>query len=254
MPQLQEDHQGPDQAPHVHAQEGHEEHHSGGAARVQPFRRYIPAILDMNHPRARIHNLRDVRHKFKVACQQLVLLASCIEAGQIRYKRARKCGDALQRYILQTRLATLEGVRHMFFAYAYEKAEVIENLEADLLSMYGIAWNDGLMDESFEHQGETSGGDLDMDDDINYEGSYLFSDDEEDSSSNNSGDTETYWRNNQQQYNLSYWQFSRIRAAVVQHCTIFGSHQSHHILSLENTSISFTINLFSNNNFIIPIT
>ena len=70
MPQLQEDDQGPDQAPHVHGQ-GHEEpnqnpeHHTmqefAAAARVQqPFRRFLPAILDMNHPRARIHNLRDV--------------------------------------------------------------------------------------------------------------------------------------------------------------------------------------------------
>ena len=203
MPQLQEDDQGPNQVPDVYAQESHEnqnqEHHpaqelvaaAAAAARVQPFRRYIPAILDMSHPRARIHNLRDVRHKFRVACQQLVLLASCIEEGQIRYRRAKRRGDALQSYILQTRLSTLEGVRHMFFAYAYEKAEVIENLEADLLSVNGIAWNDGLMDESFEHPDETSGGDLDMDGGMNYEGSYLVSNDEEESSSNNSEDTET---------------------------------------------------------------
>ena len=199
MPQLQEDDQGPDQAPHVHGQ-GHEEpnrnpeHHTmqefAAAARVQPFRRYLPTILDMNHPRARIHNLRDVRHKFRVACQQLVLLGGCILEEKTRYERAQKCGNDRHKYILQTRLSTLESVHRMFFAYAYEKAEVIENLEADLFSTYGIIWNDGLMDESFEHQGETSGGDFDMDDDINYEGSSIFSDDEEESSSNNSGDTE----------------------------------------------------------------
>ena len=200
MLQLQEDDQGPDQAPYVHVQ-GHEEpnqnseHHTmqefAAAARVQPFRRYLPAILDMNHPRARIHNLRDVHHKYRVACRQVVLLVRCILEEKTRYRRAQKCGNDLVKYILQMRLSTLEGVGRMFLAYTCEKAEVIENLEADLLSTYGIAWNDGLMDESFEHQGETSGTDFDMDDDISYEGSSLFSDDDEESSSTNSGDTET---------------------------------------------------------------
>ena len=112
--------------------------------------------LDIDHPRVRIHNIRDAVNKFQVACHQLILLTNCINEAVVRYERAKKDKNNLVRYIIHLKLKTLEGVRNMFYFYAREKSEIIENLERFLLVTNGIAWNDGLMDESFEHDAENN--------------------------------------------------------------------------------------------------
>ena len=114
-------------------------------------------FLGMDHPRARIHNIRDVFGKFQVACRQLILLTNYIKETMVRYHRAKKQGNTLLRYILQLRLDSLEGVRNMFYSYAREKAEILENLQRFLLVTTGIPWNDGLLDESFEHDIQNNG-------------------------------------------------------------------------------------------------
>ena len=50
--------------------------------------------------------------------------------------------------ILRLQLCSLEGVRNMFYEYAYAKADELEKMQLDLHSRTGIAWTDALAEES----------------------------------------------------------------------------------------------------------
>ena len=104
--------------------------------------------------------MQDLDKKFRKACQQIVLLNNQIEALQVRYDRAYKANQRTFRYSLRLRLATLEGVRNMFYEYAYRRADELEALQDQLVELGVI--QDSDEDSDNENAGadpETEAGD-----------------------------------------------------------------------------------------------
>lgn len=72
--------------------------------------------------------------KFRRACQQIRLLNHRIEDAQIRYDRAYATSRRSFRYTCRLQLATLEGMRNMFYEYACNRADELEALQEDLIA------------------------------------------------------------------------------------------------------------------------
>lgn len=72
--------------------------------------------------------------KFRRACQQIRLLNHRIEDAQVRYDRAYKTNRRSFRYTCRLQLATLEGMRNMFYEYACSRADELEALQEDLIA------------------------------------------------------------------------------------------------------------------------
>ena len=70
--------------------------------------------------------------KFKRACQIIVLLNNKLEGLQKRYDRARTDDRRLFRYNVRLRLCTVEGARNMFYEYASQKVDEMEDLQDQL--------------------------------------------------------------------------------------------------------------------------
>lgn len=70
--------------------------------------------------------------RFKKACNQIVHLNHHLENFQKRYKEARDSNHRPIRYKLRLRLAVIEGVRDMYYEYAYAKANQISELRRQL--------------------------------------------------------------------------------------------------------------------------
>ena len=73
-------------------------------------------------------------HKFRKACQQIRLLNHRIEDTQARYDRAYSNNQRSYRYTLRLQLATLEGMRNMFYEYACCRADELEELQEKLIA------------------------------------------------------------------------------------------------------------------------
>lgn len=67
-----------------------------------------------------------LEQKFNLACSCLKTLNSNISSMQTRYDRASKVNRRSYRYTLRIRLVVLEGVRNMYYQYAMQKAEELE--------------------------------------------------------------------------------------------------------------------------------
>ena len=79
--------------------------------------------------------------KFCKACQQIRILNHRIKDKQVRYNRAYKVNQRSWRYSLRLQLATMEGVRNMFYEYAYQRADELEALQ-DILEEAGYLVGD----------------------------------------------------------------------------------------------------------------
>ena len=71
--------------------------------------------------------------KFRLACKQVVLMNNEIEYIQNRYDRAVDSGNRSFRYFLRLKIATLEGIRNLFYDYASQNAEKLDALHLKLL-------------------------------------------------------------------------------------------------------------------------
>jgi len=71
--------------------------------------------------------------KFRRACQQIRLLNHRIEDAQTRYDRAYTNNRRSFRYTCRLQLATLEGMRNMFYEYACNRADELESLQEVLI-------------------------------------------------------------------------------------------------------------------------
>jgi hypothetical protein len=85
--------------------------------------------------------------KFRLACQQIRLLNHRIEEAQIRYDRAYTINQRSFRYTCRLQLATLEGMRNMFYEYACHRADELEVLQEELIGA-------GLISESSDTEEE----------------------------------------------------------------------------------------------------
>ena len=72
--------------------------------------------------------------RFKKACDQIILLNDRLAAAQKRYRTAKRTGNKAFRYNLRLKLAVIEGVRNMYYDYAYTKADNVAELRRDLFN------------------------------------------------------------------------------------------------------------------------
>ena len=126
-------------------------------------------LLDQTTTKDMIYKIRDLNRKFRKSCAQLILINNLIDETETRYNRSQSENRRSYRYILRLKLCTLEGVRNMFYEYAYAKADELEKMQLDLYNKSGIAWNDSLAQESDnedsddEFHGSVSEDDMDTD-------------------------------------------------------------------------------------------
>lgn len=76
--------------------------------------------------------LSDAERRFRRACDQIVLLNQKLGEVQKRYKNARNTNNRSFRYNLRLKLAVVEGVRNMYYDYAYTKADQVADLRREL--------------------------------------------------------------------------------------------------------------------------
>ena len=78
-------------------------------------------------------SLKQMNRKFRLACKQVVLINNEIEYLQNRYDRAVDSGSRSFRYFLRLKIATMEGIRNMFYDYASQHADKLDALHLKLL-------------------------------------------------------------------------------------------------------------------------
>ena len=76
--------------------------------------------------------LHRAQTRFRKACIQLKLLKKQLTDMKDRYSRAKDDNFRCVRYNLRLKLAVIEGVRNMYYDYAYMKAEDVARLRHDL--------------------------------------------------------------------------------------------------------------------------
>ncbi|KAI0234639.1 hypothetical protein LSAT2_015069 [Lamellibrachia satsuma] len=76
-----------------------------------------------------IKYIRNLDYKFRRSCDQINLLNNRIDAMQSRFDCASADSQRTFCYNIRLRLATLEGVRNMFYEYATRVADKLESLQ-----------------------------------------------------------------------------------------------------------------------------
>ena len=97
---------------------------------------------------ADIQLLTSFRHldcKFRRACHHIRMLNRRIEEIQVRYDRAFADGRRSFRYSHRLKLATLEGMRNMYYEYACRRADELEKMQ-DTLIQHGLVSDDNQSD------------------------------------------------------------------------------------------------------------
>ena len=82
--------------------------------------------------RCQLTDLQDAEMKFRKACIQITLLNKQLEDFKDRYSKAKEDNFRCFRYNLRLTLSVIEGVRNMYYDYAYMKAEKVAALSNDL--------------------------------------------------------------------------------------------------------------------------
>ena len=80
-----------------------------------------------------IVKFRDLDAKFRKACHHIRMLNRRIEDVQVRYDRAFSSGQRSFRYTHRLKLATLEGMRNMYYEYACLRADELEEMQDVLI-------------------------------------------------------------------------------------------------------------------------
>ena len=102
----------------------------------------------MQNTRDEIYKIRDLNKKFRLSCSQLIHINNLIEDVETRYNCSQAENRRSYRYILRLKLCSLEGVRNMFYEYAYAQADILEQMQMAFYQRTGIAWNEDLAQES----------------------------------------------------------------------------------------------------------
>ena len=82
---------------------------------------------------ATVQRIKTMDRKFKRACSNILMLNQRIEDKQARYSRAYRINQRSWRYTLRLQLATMEGMRNMFYEYAHRHADELEILQHSLV-------------------------------------------------------------------------------------------------------------------------
>ena len=100
----------------------------------------------MENPKTLLARFHAQDGKFRRACKQIRLLNRRLEDKQIRYDRAYSQNMRSARYTFRLQLATMEGMRNMFYEYASRLADELEELQDQLISA-GLVGDDPESDE-----------------------------------------------------------------------------------------------------------
>lgn len=90
-----------------------------------------------------LDELKQMNKKFRLSCNQVVLLNNEIEYLQLRYDQAVGEHSRSFRYFLRLKIATLEGVRNMIYEYACRRADQLDAMHEKLL-------RDGIIQEELD--------------------------------------------------------------------------------------------------------
>lgn len=90
-----------------------------------------------------------LEQKFNMACSCLKSLNSNIASTQTRYDRASQVNRRSYRYTLRIRLVVMEGVRNMYYHYAMQKAEELEQAKEQIEDTLSESEEDM---ENWDHQ------------------------------------------------------------------------------------------------------
>lgn len=91
--------------------------------------------------------------KFRRACHHIRVLNRRIEDVQVRYDRAFASGQRSFRYTHRLKLATLEGMRNMYYEYACLRADELEQMQDVLVRQ-------GFISDGQDSEGDSTTGDL----------------------------------------------------------------------------------------------
>ena len=89
-----------------------------------------------------ILKIRHVDHKFRRARGQIVILNNRIDALLVRYKRSGRDKRKPLNYAGRLQIATVEGVRNMYYEYAKQQCEVMDELQTELKAITGAEYDD----------------------------------------------------------------------------------------------------------------
>lgn len=89
-----------------------------------------------------VSQIRLADRKFRRACSQVILLNNKIQMLKVRYDRAKSDGRRSFRYGWRLQLATYEGVRNMFYEYAAQRCDEMEQLQDKLRAQTGMEYED----------------------------------------------------------------------------------------------------------------
>jgi len=89
-----------------------------------------------------ILKIRHVDRKFRRARQQIIVLNNRIESLIVRYDRSSRQGKKTFRYATRLQVATVEGVRNMFYEYARRQCENMDDLQDELKKLTGSEYDD----------------------------------------------------------------------------------------------------------------
>lgn len=103
--------------------------------------------IEREYPAQMIQEMRQMDKRFKLVCRQLVLMNNQIAEVKKRYERAVANNRRSFRYQHRLRLVTLEGVRNMFWEYAQDRADRLDDMQDKLMEDYDIDWDDVAEEE-----------------------------------------------------------------------------------------------------------
>lgn len=76
--------------------------------------------------------LARIEKRFLLCCQQITLVDQKLDALQVRYIRANQINDRSARYSLRLQIATMEGMRNIYYQYAKVKGMQIAEIRRGL--------------------------------------------------------------------------------------------------------------------------
>ena len=79
-------------------------------------------------------HLKEMERRFLLCCQQINLVDQKLDALQVRYIRANRDEHRSVRYSLRLQIATVEGVRNIFYQYAKVKGAEIARIRRGLFN------------------------------------------------------------------------------------------------------------------------
>ena len=80
-----------------------------------------------------VMQMREADRRFQRACRQLVLLNNHLEDLNTKYRRCKRNNMRGLRYGVRLQLSTVEGLRNMFYEYACQRADELEEMQQCLV-------------------------------------------------------------------------------------------------------------------------